>query len=132
MGKTVSWKDSNEFKGNSLSRRVSWYPVVDVLIIPGRRDIEVRSGQDRDIETTPPDENDPPDRDIEVELSGKAPAVCQASPAAFTNIAKQENAERCKSVTFSQIVEVFIIPSYQKGARWQAFAWIGNIIPKKR
>ena len=153
MGKTVSWKDSNEFKGNSLSRRVSWYPVVDVLIIPPRdievesgqdrnhrvaqplpskvesgqdRDIEVTpsevswhpivdvfiipgGGQDRDIEATPPEGHNPPDRDIEVELSDENADTC-AQP-----IPVKHTTTRRKSVTFSKMIEVFIIPSYVIG-----------------
>ena len=122
MGKTVSWKDSNEFKGNSLSRRVSWYPVVDVLIIPGRRDIEVRSGQDRDIETTPPDENDPPDRDIEVELSGENTEHTVYADTCAQPIPVKHTTTRRKSVTFSKMIEVFIIPSCVIGNGSGAFA----------
>jgi hypothetical protein len=127
MGKTVSWKYSNEFKGNSLPRRVSWYPIVDVLIIPNR-DIEATpsevswhpivdvfissEGQDRDIEATPPEDHNPPDRDIEVELSDENADTC-AQPI----LAKHTTTRRrhSKSVTFSKMIEVFIIPSYVIG-----------------
>ena len=151
MGKTVSWKYSNEFKGNSLPRRVSWYPIVDVLIIPNRdieatpsevswhpivdvfissegqdrdieatppedhnppdRDIEVRSGQDRGIEATPPGDHNPPDRDVEVELSGENAEHTVYADTCAQPIPVKHTTTRRKSVTFSKMIEVFIIPS---------------------
>jgi hypothetical protein len=132
MGKTASCFRSNEFKGNSLPRRVSWYPVVNVLIIPGRRDIEVRSGQDRDvevrsgqdrdIEATLPDYNNPPDRDIEVELSGENTEHTVYADTCAQPIPVKHTTTRRKSVTFSKMIEVFIIPSCVIGNGSGAFA----------
>jgi hypothetical protein len=110
----------------SLSQRVSWHPIVRVCIIPARdRDVEVEppedhtaeSYQDCDVEVEPPEHDNIPDRDIEAELSGENAEHTVYADTCAPNIPVKHTTtrRRSKSVTFTQMVEVFIIPRYVTG-----------------
>jgi hypothetical protein len=99
---------SNNVMGET--RRVSWSLMVDVQIIPARdRDFKVETSEnhyppDRDVEVDLPPDHIPPDRDVGAELSENTTTTTCAQ--------KIHRIRSKKIVTFSQIVQVCIIPSY--------------------
>ena len=93
------------------TRRVSWSLMVDVLIIPARdRDLKFETSEnhyppDRDVEVDLPLDHIPPDRDVGAELSENTTTTCAHKIQIRSKKIK-------KIVTFSQMVQVCIIPSY--------------------